>query len=49
MLSHYGMLIGLTLVLIATGTAFAIIAKAARGIEQFRHEDHELFERQHRC
>jgi len=48
MLSHYGPFIGLGLVIFATALAFAIIAKAAHGIERFRHEDHELYDGQYR-
>jgi len=45
MLTHYGVPIGLALVVIATATAIVITARAARSIEQVRHEDHELFDR----
>jgi len=42
MLTHYGLVIGIGLVLMATCTAFALIARAAKGVAEFRHEDHEM-------
>lgn len=45
MLAHYGVAIGFGLVILAGATAIALAAKAAKGITQFRAEDHQLFER----
>jgi len=44
MLSHYGLIIGITLVVGATFTALVIGARAAKSIENFRSEDHRGFE-----
>jgi hypothetical protein len=35
--------VGAALILAATGVAAAVIFRAARSIETFRHDDHEAF------
>jgi hypothetical protein len=40
---QYGLWIGLGLVALATGCALLLGAKAARGVAQFRAEEHESF------
>lgn len=42
---QYGTLIGVALIVLATACAFALGAKAAKGVEQFRAEDHEMITR----
>lgn len=42
-MQQYGMVIGLILLVGVTAVAFALAAKAARGVEQFRDEHHVHF------
>lgn len=42
-MQQYGMVIGLTLLAVVVAVAFALAAKAARGVEQFRDEHHVHF------
>jgi hypothetical protein len=47
-MAHYGVWIGIGLVALATAIALLLGAKAARSVEQFRSEDHEMFTRKTR-
>ena len=44
-MAHYGVAIGIALVALATACALLLGAKAARGVAQFRAEEHESFAR----
>ena len=42
-MEHYGLLIGLALLVVVTAVAWALGAKANASVRQFREEQHENF------